>query len=458
MKVIVLGAGQVGSNIARYLAGENNDVTVVDNNPALIQRLSDTLDVKAMVGFGSHPNILEAAGAQDADMLVAVTLYDEVNMVACQIGHSIFEIPTKIARVRARSYLNPLWANLFRREGIPIDVVISPEYEVAHAISRRMTVPGAFDMMSLAEERVKVVGVRCEPECPVLYTPIRELAVLFPDLAMQVVAIVRNDQGLVPRDDEQILPGDEVYIVVDTQHLARAMTVFGHEEPEARRILIVGGGNIGQFLASSLEETFRGLRTRLIESDHGRAMTVAQSLERTPVLEGDGLDPEVLEEANITKVETVVAVTNDDKTNILASLLAKRYGAQRAISLVNQATYSSLVTSLGVDAVVNPRAITVSRILENVRRGRIKAVHSLRDGFAEIIEAEALETSTIVNQPLRRVRLPAGCRVGAVVRGNEVLAAQADTVVKPHDRVVLLAQAGSVRKVEKLFAVRLEFF
>ncbi|WP_207478773.1 Trk system potassium transporter TrkA [Arenibaculum pallidiluteum] len=458
MKVIVCGAGQVGSNIARYLATEGNDVTVIDQAPELIQKISDQLDVRAMVGFASHPDVLERAGAADADMIIAVTLADEVNMVACQVAHSLFNVPTKIARVRHQSYLQPIWADLFTREHLPIDVIISPEIEVARAVARRLQVPGAFDMIPLADERVRVIGVICGPGTPILNTPLRQLTGLFPDLNIEIVAIVRNDRPIIPSGEEMMLVGDEVYFVCDTRHLGRAMTAFGHEETEARRIIILGGGNIGLCLAEEIEAKHPHVTARLIEVDRIRAQHVAQRLKRTMVLHGDGLDPEILEEANVRSTETVVAVTNDDEGNILASLLAKRYGCQRAITLINKPTYSPLVTTLGIDAVVSPKSITVSSILQHVRRGRIRAVHSLREGFAEIIEAEALETSSLVNQPLKDLRIPAGIIVGAIVRGSEVIIPRPSTVIKPHDRVIILAAAGQVRKVEKMFSVRLEFF
>ncbi|QQP91979.1 Trk system potassium transporter TrkA [Skermanella rosea] len=458
MKVIVCGAGQVGSNIARYLATENNDVTVIDQSPELIQKISDTLDVQAMVGFASHPNVLEQAGAADADMIIAVTLADEVNMVACQVAHSLFNVPTKIARVRNQSYLAPIWADLFSREHMPIDVIISPEIEVARAVARRLQVPGAFDMIPLADGKVRVIGVICTDNCPILHTPLRQLTGLFPDLNLEVVAIVRNDKPIIPGGDDQMLPGDEVYFVADTRHLGRAMAAFGHEETEARRIIILGGGNIGLCLAEELEAKHPQVSARIVEVDRGRAQYIAQRLNRTMVLHGDGLDPEILEEANVRAAETVVAVTNDDEGNILASLLAKRYGCQRAITLINKTTYSPLVTTLGIDAVVSPRTITVSTILQHVRRGRIRAVHSLREGFAEVIEAEALETSSLINTPLREIKLPTGVIVGAIVRGEEVIIPRPSTVIKPHDRVIILAAVGQVKKVEKMFAVRLEFF
>lgn len=379
-------------------------------------------------------------------------------MVACQVAHSLFEVPTKIARIRHQSYLEPIWADLFSRDHLPIDVIISPEIEVARAISRRLQVPGAFDMIPLADGKVRVIGVICGQACPILNTPLRQLTGLFPDLNIEVVAIVRDDKPIIPSGDDQMLPGDEVYFVCDTSHLARAMAAFGHEESAARRIIILGGGNIGLCLAEEIEARHPHVGARIIEMDRDRAQYVAQRLTRTMVLHGDGLDPEILDEANVRATETVVAVTNDDEGNILASLLAKRYGCQRAITLINKTTYSPLVTTLGIDAVVSPRSITVSSILQHVRRGRIRSVHSLREGFAEIIEAEALETSSLVNTPLKEIRLPSGVIVGAIVRGDEVIIPRPSTVIKPHDRVIILAAVGQVKKVEKMFAVRLEFF
>lgn len=458
MKVIVCGAGQVGSNIARYLASEGNNVTVIDHSAELIQRIADTLDVQAMVGHAAHPDVLEAAGAGESDMIIAVTQTDEVNMVACEVAHALFNVPTKIARVRSQSYLKPIWADLFSRDHLPIDVIISPEIEVARAIARRLQVPGAFDMIPMADGKVRVVGVLCADDCPVLHTPLRQLTGLFPDLSLEVVAIIRNDRSIIPGGDDQMLPGDEVYFVCDNRHLGRAMAAFGHEETEARRIIILGGGNIGLFLAEELEAKYPHVTARIVEINRTRAQFVAQRLSRTMVLHGDGLDPEILEEANVRSTETVVAVTNDDEGNILSSLLAKRYGARRAITLINKTSYGALVTPLGIDAIVSPRAITVSNILQHVRRGRIRAVHSLREGFAEVIEAEALETSSVVNTPLRDVKLPSGVIVGAIVRGDEVIVPRPNSVIRPKDRVIILATVGQVKKVEKMFAVRLEFF
>ncbi len=458
MKVIICGAGQVGYHIARYLSDENNDVTVIDKQAALVQKISDSLDVQGIIGYASHPDVLQRAGAEDAEMLIAVTYADEVNMVACQVAHSIFHVPTRIARIRAQEYLRPIWQDLFSRDNLPIDAYISPEIEVARAIIRRLEVPGAFDSITLADGKVMLIGVLCDPNCPLVDTPLRQLDTLFPDLSMRIVAIIRGDQRIIPSRDEQVLIGDEVYFVCDADHLTRAMSAFGHEEPEARRILIQGGGNIGLFVAQQIEEHFPEVGIHLIEQSRSRAESIAQQLQRTVVLHGNALDNEVLEEANVALTETVVSVTDDDEGNILGSLLAKRYGCDRAITLINKTSYNPLLSPLGIDAVVSPRAITVSTILQHIRRGRIRSVHTLRDGFAEIIEAEAIESSRLCNKSIEELGLPSGVIIGAVVRNDSVFVPNDETVIRPQDRVIILATHDQVRDVERAFAVGLEFF
>jgi trk system potassium uptake protein TrkA len=458
MKAILCGGGQVGSSIARELAAERVDVTVIDQSPDLIRRIRDTLDLTTMVGFASHPHVLEAAGARDADMIVAVTFADEVNMIACQVAHSLFDVPMKIARVRSQAYRNPIWSDLFSRDHMPIDVIISPEIEVARAIGRRFTVPGSFEMIPLANNRLRLIGVRCEEDCPILNTPLRQLTTLFPDLRLSIIGIIREGSPIVPSGDDHLEAGDEVYIIVDAEHVPRSMAAFGHDEEETRRVIIIGGGNIGQSLAADIEEQFSGISVRIIEMNQERAEEAAHALSKTNVIHGDALDPEILSEASISKASTVVAVTNDDEVNILASLLAKRYGAERAVTLVNSNTYNPLLAPLGIDVVVNPRVITVSTILQIVRRGRIRSVHSIGENFGEVIEAEALETSNLVGKPIKDSKLPAGVIVASILRGEQVLMVSKDTVINVGDRVILFATKDAVRKVEKMFAVRLEFF
>ena len=458
MKVLVCGAGQVGSSIARHLAGEGNHVTVIDNRQDVVSKVADSIEVTTIVGNAAHPDVLNRAGARDADMLVAVTHFDEVNMVACQVAHSLFEVPEKIARIRAQTYLDPAWADLYRREHLPIDLVISPEIEVARAIARRLQVPGAFDMIPFGHGRLRVIGVRCDERCPVINTPLRQLTEIFPRLNIVVLGIVRNDRIIVPRGEDQMLSGDEVYFVTESGHLERSMAAFGHEEKEARRMVIVGGGNVGLFLADDLESTHGGLNLKLIEIDAERARFLTERLGRTVVIAGDALEKKILDEANIAESEAIIAVSNDDEVNILTSLLAKRAGCQRALALINNASYASLVGPLGIDAAISPRESTVSTILQLIRRGRIHGVHSVRDGMAEIVEAEALETSPLVGNPLREIKLPAGLLIGALVRGEEVIIPRGDTVIKPRDRVITFVARTAIKRFEELFAVRMEFF
>ena len=279
MKIIICGAGQVGFHIARQLSAEGHDVVIVDQSPHLVRRVADSLDVQAFVGFGSHPDVLERAGVGGVDMIIAVTQADEVNMVACQVAHSLFDVPTKIARIRHQSYLQPIWADLFSRGHMPIDVIISPEIEVARAISRRLQVPGAFESISLADGQVRMMGVRCGDDCPVINTPLRLLTGLFPDLNIVVVAIVRDGQGFVPAADDQMLAGDDIYFVTDFDHITRAMVVFGHEETVARRVIIAGGGHIGSFLGEIIENEKSGVTAKIIEANSPPDMTYEKAIQ-----------------------------------------------------------------------------------------------------------------------------------------------------------------------------------
>ena len=457
MKVLVCGAGQVGFNIARQLAAEHNDVTVVDMSSELIARVNESLDVQAMVGHASHPDVLERAGASDSDMIIAVTYADEINMVACQVAHSIFKVPTKIARVSAQNYLRPAWRDLFARDHMPIDVIISPEMEVANAVMRRLEIPGASDVFPFAEGLVRVISVFIEDHCPIIDTPLRQLTELFPDLHIRVMGIIRGDRTFVPSPDEEMNPGDEVYFAVDSRHVGRAMASFGHEEQEARSVVVVGAGNIGMLLAKQLETEQPEVRVKLIEVDIHQAERAADRLDGAIVLHGDTLDREILDEANIRNTEAIIAVTNDDQVNILASLIAKREGCQSAIALVNNISYSPLIHSLGVDVVVSPRASTVSTILQHVRRGRIRSLYSVGDGVAEVIEGEVLQTSRLAGTALRDSRVQ-NVIVGALVRGGQVIIPKGDTVIETNDKVVLFALKDAVKKVERLFSVRPDFF
>ncbi len=458
MKVIVCGAGQVGHAIARYLSTANNEVTVIDRREELVRKVEDALDVQGVVGHASLPSVLEEAGAADADMIVAVTYADEVNMIACQVAHSLFSVPMRIARVRQQDYLDKRWQDLFRRDHLPIDVVISPEVEVAQAIALSLEVPGALKVVPFAEDRVRLISVRVRPDTPIIETPLRQLTYLFPNLQIVLVGVARDDRFFIPAADDQLFAGDEVHFVVATRHLERALHTFGYEPHSSDRVVIAGGGNVGLFLALELERRRPSINLKVIEVDAERAGLVADRLKRGIVLHGDARELAILEEANAGAAEAFVAITNNDEINIMSGLLAKQLGCGRAMALLNNPSYNQILRRIDIDMAINPRETTVSRILSHVRRGRIKAVHTLRDGEAEVYEAEALETSPLVGKAISELHLARSVLIGLVVRGEEVIAPRADTVIQPGDRVILVARSDAVKRVEQLFAVRVDYF
>jgi len=458
VKIIVCGAGQVGFNIAKQLAAEHNDVTVIDHNPELIRKIGDMLDVQAMLGHASLPEVLERAGAQDADMIIAVTQNDEVNMVACQVAHALFNMPVKVARVRTQNYLQPQWLNLFSREHLPIDVIISPEVEVGRAVLRRLEMPGAFEVAPFADDRVMLIGTLLDENCPVVNTPLRQLTDLFPELNIIIAGVGRDGNLFVPSGDDQLRAGDQAYFITQPEKVRRVLEIFGHQVKPARRVILLGAGNIGMFVAKELEQKHSSVRVKIIEYRKERAEAAADQLSRTVVLHGDALDLGILHEANIAETETIVAVTDDDEVNILASVLAKQGGCQRAIALINNPGYGPLIRTLGIDVFIDPRAMTVSRILQYVRRGRIRGLYSLFNGAAEVLEAEALETATVIGKPLNEAQIPRGIMIGAIVRGDQVIIPRGNTIIRTGDRVVILALAGMVKKVEQMFRVSLEYF
>ena len=355
MKVVICGAGQVGYGIAERLAAEQNDVSVIDSSPKLIKAIGEQLDVRGFVGHGAHPDVLALAGAEEADMIIAVTLYDEVNMVACQVAHSLFNVPTKVARIRSQSYLQGRWQNLFSRDHMPIDVVISPEIEVGEMVLRRLALPGAVETIRFADDQVVAVGIMCEDDCPVVDTPLRQLTELFPDLSAVVVGIYRNNTLFVPKSSDSLLVGDLAYVVARRDQVRRTLGIFGHEEPEANRVVIAGGGNIGLYVARALETRQRNTKIKLIEASRDRAVAIADELKRSVILNGSALDQTILTEADVGDADTMVALTNEDEVNILASVMAKKLGCRRNLSLLNNPSYPAFASALGIDAFINPR-------------------------------------------------------------------------------------------------------
>ncbi|WP_151717466.1 Trk system potassium transporter TrkA [Gemmobacter serpentinus] len=458
MKVIICGAGQVGWQIARHLSGERNDVTVVDVNPDLVRRATETLEVQGVTGFASYPDVLEKAGARDADMIIAATHSDEVNMVTCQVAHSVFGIPRKIARLRAGNYLMSNYDDLYRRDHLPIDVVISPEREVAEAAMQRLAAPATFDTESFMGGRAQLLGLALDEDCPVLHTPLRQLSELFATLSAIVVGVRRNGRLFAPEPADQLFAGDQIYVFVKSSDVSRTLEVFGKFTHKQERVVIIGGGNVGLAVAQALEARTDRIRAKMIEMSRPRAEFAADNLTRTIVLNGDGLDIDLLMEANVDRADAVLAVTDDDKTNMLVAVRAKSAGARLAIALVNDPTMVPLLVELDIDAYINPRATTVSSILRHVRHGRVRAIYSIGDAEAELIEAQVLGTSPLAGRLVRDIEFPEGVLVGAVMKGDRVLKPTGDVRIDDGDVIAMFAMAKDVPEVERLLQVSVDFF
>lgn len=458
MKVIICGAGQVGWQIARHLAGERNEVTVVDFNADLVRRATETLDVKGVVGFASYPDVLERAGARDADMIIAATHSDEVNMVTCQVAHSVFGITRKIARLRSQSYLDANYADLFRRDHLPIDVVISPEREVAEAALQRLAAPATFDTESFMGGRAHLLGIVLEADCPVLNTSLRQLNDLFSTLRAIVVGVRRAGRLFAPEPGDQLFADDQIYVFAHSDDLNRTLEIFGKATKKQERVVIVGGGNVGLGVAQALESRSDRVRAKVIEFSRARAEYAADRLERTIVLHGDGLDMDLLMEAGIDRADAVLAVTDDDKTNLLVAVRAKSAGCPMAICLINDPSLVPLLGPLDIDAYINPRATTVSSILRHIRHGRVRAIYSIGDAEAEMIEAQVLSSSPMAGRQIRDIEFPEGVLVGGVMKGERVLKPTGDLRMEEGDVIAIFAMTKDVPEVERLLQVSIDFF
>ncbi|CUH76944.1 Trk system potassium transporter TrkA [Tropicibacter naphthalenivorans] len=458
MKVIICGAGQVGWQIARHLSGERNDVTVVDSNPDLVRRATDTLDVQGISGFASYPDVLDKAGARDADMIIAATHSDEVNMVTCQVAHSVFSVPRKIARLRAQSYLTAIYSDLYRRDHLPIDVVISPEREVAEAALQRLAAPAAFDTENFLDGDAHLLGLSIDEDCPIINTPLRQLTDLFSTLRSVVVGVRREGTLFAPESRDQLFAGDSCYVMVHREDIRRTMEIFGKTLHKQERVVIMGGGNVGLSVARTLETRAERVRAKVIERNRKRAEHAAEALERTIVLHGDGLDQALLSEAGVERADAALFVTDDDKANMLAAVRAKAAGCPMVIALINDPTLVPLMDPLGIDAYINPRATTVSSILRHIRHGRVRAVYSIGDAEAEVIEAEVLSTSPIAGSRIRDIDFPEGVLVGAVRKGDKVVKPTGELRIEEGDLIVIFSLSGDVAEVERLLQVSIDFF
>lgn len=454
MKAIILGAGQVGFSIARYLVQEQNHITIVDHSPQVLDAISDKLDIQPVLGFASHPEVLDKAGAKEADLIIAVTSSDEVNMIACEVAKNLFNVPMKIARIRHQNYLNSDWSEKLASQQLTIDVIISPEVEVAQTIGRNLRVPGAFDVISLIDESLKLVGIRCLSHSGIVNTPIKHINSLYPHLDLAIVLIKRDDNIIFPSSRDHLLTDDDVYIITPREQLNEMMEAFGYSTSESREILIIGGGNIGLNLATGIEKEHRNVHARIIEKDPKRCEQIARFLKFTEILQGDALDYDLLQEANTENCETVIAVSNDDKVNILSSLITKRHGAKRSLALLNNMQYASMVTSLGVDAVISPKALTVSTILKHVREGNLQSIHPIAEGNVVVVEARARETSHIIGLDIEDVTIASEIMVVALVREDMLYFLPNRMNISANDKLIIVTKKESIHKIEKLFSIR----
>ena len=457
MKIIILGAGQVGASVAANLASEANDITVIDEDAVILQDLQDRLDIRTVKGYASHPDVLLQAGADDADMIIAVTRNDEINMVACQVAYTLFHTPTKIARVRSVEYLRH--ARLFTQDALPIDVLISPEQLVTDYIQRLIENPGALQVLDFAEGKVQLVAVLAYYGGPLVGHELRDLKEHMPGIDARVASIFRQGKQITPEGDTIIEVDDEVFFIAARKHIRDVMGELRKKDKPVKRVMLAGGGNIGMRLAAAIEGRHQ---VKIIERNEDRARMLSETLDKTIVLLGDAADEELLLEENIENTDVFCALTNDEEANILSAMLAKRMGARKVMSLINRASYVNLVQSGSIDVAISPQQATIGSLLTHVRRGDVVMVHSLRRGAAEAIEAVAhgdYSSSRVVGRTIDEIKLPGGTTIGAIVRGEEVIIAHHDTVIKTDDHVILfLSDKKCIKEVERLFQVGVTFF
>ena len=458
MNIIICGAGRVGFTIAKLLSEQGHSITVIDQSSEDIQKIDDSLDVKAIVGKATYPSILEKANAIEADMIIAVTRNDEINMLICQIAYSIFNVQKKIARIRSQDYLNPKFTRVYNKENLPIDVIISPEIEIAKSIQRKLEAPGALDSVPFSDNKIRLLEILIKDNCKLIDYKLNELTQKHPQLDANIIAIVRNDKTFIPKKTDQIKCDDKIYVIINSSQMEETLNAFGHEEKISKKILIVGGGNIGFNLAKNLEESLDETRVKIVEKNKERAEYLANNLNNTIVINGDGLDEEALEEANLGETETVLALTNDDEDNLMVSVLVEKFAKdqkeiedKRTMALINKPNYSLLQSSLKIDDIIDPRMNTVSSILKHIHKGSIENAYTISNGEYEVIEAEIIETSELISKEIKNTNLPDEIRIGAVLRDKKVIIPRSDFVFQKNDSVVFIAKNDSIPTVENIF-------
>ncbi len=454
MNIIICGAGRVGFTIAKLLSEQNHSITVVDQSSEDIQKIKDSLDVNAIVGKATYPSILEKANGAEADMIIAVTRNDEINMLICQIAYANFKVSKKIARIRSQNYLEPKFSKLYNKENLPIDVIISPEIEIAKSLQRKLEAPGALDNIPFAENKIRLLEILIKEDCPIKNIKLNELTKKFPDMEANILGVIRNEKFIILKKNDVMKNDDKAYVIINSSQMAKTLIAFGHNEKISSKILIIGGGNIGYNLAKNIEETFDSARIKIIEKNKERAEFIANELNNSIIINGDALDEDVLSEANLEEIETVLALTNDDEDNLMISVLVEKFSKnKKTIALTNKSNYSLLQSSLKIDDLIDPRMSTVSSILKHVHKGTIETAYSILNGEYEVIEADIIETSELINKELKNANLPDEIRIGAILRGDDIIIPRSNFIFQKDDKVVFLAKNDQIQVVENMFRI-----
>ena len=454
MNIIICGAGRVGYTISKLLIEQNHSITIIDQSSEDIQNINETLDVKGIVGKATSPSILEKANTKDADMIIAVTKNDEINMLICQIAFSLFKVPKKIARIRSQEYLQSNFSSLFSKENLPIDFIISPELEIAKSIQRKLEAPGALDNIPFADNKIRLLEILINENCELVNTKLNEITKKYPNLNANILGVIRDGKFVILRKNDNLKISDKAYVIINATQMKETLNAFGHNEEISNKILIIGGGNIGFNLARNLEESLETIRIKVIEKNKNRAEFIANELNNTIVINGNGLDESILEEANLNEVETVLALTNDDEDNLMVSVLVEKFSKnKRTMALINKPNYSLLQSSLKIDDLIDPRMDTVSTILKHVHKGTIETAYTILNGEYEVIEADIIETSELINKEIKNADLPDEIRIGAILRKDQILIPRSNTKFEKGDTVVFLSNREQIPVVEKIFRI-----
>ena len=454
MNIIICGAGRVGYTIAKLLSEQDHSITVIDQSSEDIQKINEDLDVKSIVGKATFPIILEKANAEEADMIIAVTRSDEINMLICQIAFSVFKVSKKIARIRSQEYLESKFSGVYSTENLPIDVIISPEVEIAKSIQRKLEAPGALDNVPFANNKIRLLEIDVDDNCPLVDIKLEDITKKFSKLEANILGVIRNEKFVFLKKKDVMKKNDKAYVIINSSQMQLTLDAFGHSEKISNKFLIIGGGNIGFNLAQNLENSMDSARIKIVEKNKQRAEYIANNLNNTLVINGNGLDEDVLKEANIEDAETVLALTNDDEDNLMVSVLVEKFSKdKRTMALINKPNYSLLQNSLKIDDLIDPRMNTVSSILKHVHKGTIETAYTILNGEFEVIEAEIIDSSELINKELKNSNLPDEIRIGAILRKNDIIIPTSEFVFEKKDIVVFLAKRDQLQLVERLFQI-----